>query len=902
MGREPTPARRSPSLGTAACALVSACLAGVSGLALQSLIVGAAGLALGYGASLALGLALWLSAWAAGAAWARDPRVGSARGLLLCGVALLLLAPSSMRAVLFAGERELPGVLTLALPIAALTVPACLQGVFLPALARTGAQVGGLFAANLAGCVAGAWLVADQASGALGRVPAAWIAGLAALLAGLAGAAARRARVAALPFARPNAPSLTPRRAFLLVVFGTAWMSALEWVCLRLGVLWFGGMQNALSAVLCGSLVALAFGALVLPPLCAGRRSGFFVLLALAVLGSLWPFAASAALHASRDAPLWTRALILCVPALFAFGGFVPIVHAAVDDVTDAGGRLGRLLSGEVFGAVLGIPLVHWFVVPHLGLSGALAAALVFGALAALALGRRAWVPVVCVAVLVARAPTPARASEPYANPAFTVVSLEEDRDFTVAVVDDGLLGERTLLTDGFRAAGTGRDYLYMQALGHLPILLHPAPHRVAVLALGTGTTVGAVSLHDEVQRIDVLELSRAVVATAPAFVEKNHGALAEGLPGLTDPEDGVARVVVRLGDGRATLAAQPANYDVITMEPLLPDSPLAVYLYTPEFYAIARRALLPGGLVCQWVPPHALEPTTFDAVCAAFGASFPWSGAWVFGTQVVLVGGERAPRADEARSRAGSPVLRAELERLGLSTAADLASRLVGPGLRAADAARALRDDDPWIVHRPRRRGRQLLLDLPTNLERLESAPADVAAILGHDPLPDEQRRLDGQRALRAARIAAADRAAELRGARRERSRSADLEARLTAARSLQVGDPDLARFVLETEFLDAQWSGLAALAASPARDAAELALEPLVRAAELRRERADVHLHVAIALERLGSQAAQKALDEALARCPRLAETAEGESARRLGISADSWERMLESARTRR
>ena len=120
-----------------------------------------------------------------------------------------------------------------------------------------------------------------------------------------------------------------------------------------------------------------------------------------------------------------------------------------------------------------------------------------------------------------------------------------------------------------------------------------------------------------------MLEISPAVVGAAGWFAEKNRGVLGDaGTGSASSPQ----RVRVLLGDGRFTLASHPGEYDVIAMEPLLPDSPFAVYLYTREFYARCQRALAPGGLVCQWVPPHALEPATFEAVLDAFARSFTWS------------------------------------------------------------------------------------------------------------------------------------------------------------------------------------------------------------------------------------------------------------------------------------
>jgi hypothetical protein len=525
----------------------------------------------------------------------------------------------------------------------------------------------------------------------------------------------------------------------------------------------------------------------------------------------------------------------------------------------------------------------------------ALACALAIGA-ATILLARRES-PRACLALAVlaacavpyaARRPSPALASPPLANPALQVRAFRDDRDFAVAVVDDGVIGERTLLTDGFRAAGTGRDYRYMQVLGHLPVLLHPAPDRVAVLALGTGTTLGAVSLHEECARIDVLEISRAVVAAAPFFAEKNHGAL----------DRSSERVVVRAGDGRRTLASESNAYDVITMEPLLPDSPFAVYLYTREFYAVARRALRPGGILCQWVPPHALEPATFDAVLDAFASANPWSGVWVHGTQVILIGADAEPAFSAARFPGATTALGRDLGALGLGSPADVIARYCGSAGALRGTTRALSDADPWIVHRARRRGAELLLDLPTNLARLRALDPQASARWTNAAGSTAADRRAGIAALRVAREVHAIGEATLRGARRVLGPDATLEESLVLARAHAGDDPEVRAFEDEIAFLDALRRGVALLATEQSKAVAQAALEPLVRAAEKRPERGDVHLYVSIALELVGSAAAEKAFTRALESCPRIALTNEGRRAQRLGLSSERWQRACAAA----
>ena len=893
----------SGPLARATTLILAAALAGASGLGLEVLAIDLAGLTLGYGSAGPIALSLFLAGWALGARLAGAWSGGGRLALVAVGVWLAAFGLAVPHLVLVAAGTAPPiawGVTVLAL--FGLALP---QGVFLPILARPWpagirGELGTLFAANLLGAAAGAWVFGDLLTELGGRVLAASCAAACALLAALVGATvqARRTAVAA-----PRSPSaaragvLTPRGAGWILAGVTAWVGALEWFGVRLGVLWLGGMQDALGAVLVSSLLALSAGAALLPRLIPNSRQGIALLAGLSALSSLSYFLLPWWMPLVEEGPLILRALALVGPALFAFGAWAPVLHRALEG--DSARRLGGLLGWEALGALVGLPLVHFVLLPWIGLGASLLAlfgltcsflvargprAMAFAVLGALGLGG---VP----ALLETR---PVLRSPPLSNPAFEVLSFTEDAHFAVTVVEDGLLGERTLLTDGFRAAASGRDYAYMRALAHLPLLLHPGPSSVGVLAFGTGTTAGAVSLHGDVRSIEVLELSSAVLEQAPHFVEVNLGV-------LDDP-----RVRVSVGDGRQTLARRTAAYDVLTMEPLLPDSPFGVYLYTEEFYARARSALKPGGLVCQWVPPHALEPATFEAVLGAFTSAFEWSSVWVFGTQVILLGGEAAPQPRASRFPAQESGLYDALRVLGLERVEGVLARFLSSGASWPSPARGLSDLDPWIVHRPRRRGSVLLSDLPLNLALLRRR-AEALPVEWWVGLPDDARpRLEALALVREAREvrAAGDAAARIErevasgegwlddtsgrelleqlGARTSRR---DLESLLLEASERAPSEAGLLRFEAQLEFEDGLRRGLTLLLSSTTEEAAGEAASALLRAVALRPERADGRAYLAVALSRLGSERAPEERARALELCPRLHETSAGRWLERLG-----------------
>ncbi len=859
--------------------LASAAASGAAGLGLESVLISTAGLSLGFSRASALGLGAFVAGWAVGAFGAGRWRGSSARGLLLAGALTLALAWALPRALLELATLSAGRPATSLAALGALFVCGLPQGSFLPWLARTArGGIAALFAANLAGSVVGALALGFRAVGEHGRPTAALAAGGLALAAGALGALAARGSTGAerggMGAERGGAGASRPRpsRWPAGVVLGLAalWTLALEWIALRLGVLWIGSQQLTLVSVLAAGLVALALGAALVPLVVHRDERGVLEVLALQLGLSTWPLWAAPVLRALLAAEVSEPLLALSLvgPMLVASGGLVPVLHRALPG--ESGRRLGGLLLHESWGALAAGPLVHWWLVPRLGLAGSIGALCAVGGAAALVLCRRlprASAAVALLAVLcgvgASLAPEPALATPALADPALTVRSFSQDSEFAVTVVDDGLLGERTLLTDRFRAAGTGREYAYMRVLGHLPLLLHPDPQRVAVVALGTGTTLGAVSLHARAQRIDVLEISPAVVAQAPWFAQVNRAALE------------AEHVTVLVGDGRRSLAERPGHYDVITIEPLLPDSPFGVYLYTDGFYQVARRALAPGGLVCQWVPPHALEPLVFDAVVDAFVRSFDATSVWIFGAQVILLGGERHPLLDAPALPHGAdaPALRSALEQLGLAAADGLAARRVADGARWPPVPRRLSDADPWITYREKPEGLPVLGWLPLNLERVLE--------LGDEP---QGARAEGVRALALARVVHARAERDVRtGVRSPNELRLALDEALAPARRLAPADPEVEGFLRQVRFLRSIRDGVALLAQGRPRAASGRLLD----AAELMPERADVHLYLALALQQLELDAgARAAFERARELCPRILETTPGRRALALGL----------------
>ncbi len=427
---------------------------------------------------------------------------------------------------------------------------------------------------------------------------------------------------------------------------------------------------------------------------------------------------------ALRQSSLLGSALLLFVPALLMGPTFSLCVRFTELRGADPAIAVGRTYLGNALGSVTA-PLVMTFgIVPWLGVLGAWEAVTVLTLAAGIVLcvvvprlrdeqrsalsSAVAWVGVVVAAALVHITNATGTSTRDlveasvvlHDRPDRRLVDTATDAVTTASVVETRT-GERYLYTDDFAAAATGRYYRYMRMLGHLPALLSDRAENAMVIAFGTGTTAGAVARHESVKRMEVVEVSPAVLELADYFGEANRYV-------LRDP-----RTVKVLDDGRNALLLHEADLDIITLEPLMPYSPAGLPFYTKEFYELAKSRMREGGVVCQWVPVHAMQADLYAAFVRTFFEVFPEGSLWFFEQSTALIGrkGTAQPDAATLAARMEAPDVRADLVEAGFTTPWMFASGFVARGadVLAAPplpddryAGRPVRDRDPYPEFQP--------------------------------------------------------------------------------------------------------------------------------------------------------------------------------------------------------
>lgn len=598
------------------------------------------------------------------------------------------------------GDRAGLTAVRVLVSMAALLLPAFLMGATFPALihgaapASAGgrsARIGYLYSANTIGAALGTFAAGYHLLLELGVQFTLNVAcGLYALAAvcALLGQILLRGEPAAEEKPAPEAaPSAAPARPWLFLgvaTFAVGFVSlAYEVMLTRLSILYLGNSVSVFPLVLTGFLLGTGISSVAgtwlygaLRRRGGGERLFGTASLLAAVMLMLTPYLLLSDRFLSPNEmarftniaprnPLPILGMIVAPTVLM--GALLPIAIRMLQ--ADARGaatrRAATLYSLNTAGGLLGAGLVNHYVVPLIGVQGALVGLTVI--LAAIGLvnladprgrpGRRlgAAAAVAVVAVLLSVAPP--RLMDLYAGKLAIqteahhaeVKLLQEGRAAMVSVIDqyDDRLGTyRDMYLNGVEEASTRYWHVQLfKLLGILPVVTHASdgPKDAMVIAFGAGMTAGSALASDEVASLDVVDLNPDIEGINDLFTDYNGDVFHHD------------RFHFHNDDGRNYLVTSGKEYDLIIGDSTHPRAYDSWILYTEEFYESVKRRLKPDGIFAQWVPVlGSMRGELMNIHLNTFRKVFPTATLWyIYGCdQAFLMATPEPYRLDVPRLR----------------------------------------------------------------------------------------------------------------------------------------------------------------------------------------------------------------------------------------------------------
>ncbi len=172
----------------------------------------------------------------------------------------------------------------------------------------------------------------------------------------------------------------------------------------------------------------------------------------------------------------------------------------------------------------------------------------------------------------------------------------------------------KLLALDGRAMLSERDEFIYHEVLAHVPAMVQRRTSRVLVIGGGDGGVAREYARYPFVESIDLVEIDLRV----PAVCQQHFPQFA---PVFSDP-----RLKLHGEDGYAFLEREVTagqRWDVVIVDCTDPDGP-AARLFSPQFYALASKALAPGGVfMCQSENPF-LDEYGIRQIYQNLRAAFP--------------------------------------------------------------------------------------------------------------------------------------------------------------------------------------------------------------------------------------------------------------------------------------
>jgi predicted membrane-bound spermidine synthase len=352
--------------------------------------------------------------------------------------------------------------------------------------------------------------------------------------------------------------------------------------------------------------------------------------------------------------------ILLGLPAAM-LGSVLPLLIRVLSGQSSTlGEKVGRLLTWNTLGAVGGVLLTGFVLMPLVGLRnsfGVLALALavvalatawqrqmrrfttvgggVIGLLAVLfVLSGEGWRYVISSGAFRSKETEVERGAMAFRKQHIKIVFYEDAPDATVSIEHgDGVTvpDDVGLRINGKPDASSRLDLSTQTLVGHLPILARPESKDVFILGLGSGITGGAVLGHP-IEHLTIAENCEPVVRAAKFFEKWNSGV-------LTDK-----RTTIRVEDARTVLKLSPQLYDVIITQPSNPWMAGVGSVFSREYYELGASRLKEGGIMAQWFHLYDMHDGIVSLVLRTFGTVFPHVEVWDCGAGDLVLLGSKQP------------------------------------------------------------------------------------------------------------------------------------------------------------------------------------------------------------------------------------------------------------------
>ena len=512
--------------------------------------------------------------------------------------------------------------------------PTMLMGATLPLLVEhlvrashnVGISVSSLYFANTLGSGVACFLAAGLLMPTLGQTGSVLCAASINVLVALTAVAyrfhfGRRVSVPDLTFG--SVPSRTTQNSSLLPMPLALFCAASAgFVALTYEILWyrlaafaFEDTPSVFASLLGSYLIGLALGSRAVERyLSRGREGGnsvrrlsTIVLASSIVSFAVAPFFAIDLMYShanGRDpATVVASALILlsiCVAAAF-FGVIFPLLaHVSIDPDKRPGASLSYIYAANILGSTVGTVLVGFVLMEHLSEYKITLLMLGVGIAVALAIlpygeelrptARRSIALGVAAVVLVPALSRPMFSSLydrilfKSAYPTRRFQEVIENRNGVIGVTPDG-----TVFGGGVYDGRFNIDLINDRNIIIRPYALsafHPAPHRVLMIGLGSGSWAQVVANNPEVDDLTVVEINPGYLNLIPKY------------PSVA-PVLHNRKVEIVIDDGRRWLISHPGEqFDAIVMNTTFHWRNHATNLLSVEFLRIARAHLKPGGIL----------------------------------------------------------------------------------------------------------------------------------------------------------------------------------------------------------------------------------------------------------------------------------------------------------------